>query len=210
MKIILLGPPGSGKGTISECLEEKFGFYHLSTGEIFRAEISKKTPLGVKADSYISKGNLVPDKVTIDIVKSVVKGKENYLLDGFPRTLPQAEGTSGLGIDAVISLDVSEATVIERLSGRRGCPGCQAIYHVKYSPPKKAGLCDKCGGKLIQREDDKPVTIKERLRVYNQQTAPLLGYYEKKGLLHHLDASPPPDVVCKNAGDLVGRLMKKK
>lgn len=205
MKLILLGAPGSGKGTISENLVRDFGFYHLSTGELLRAEIAKGTKLGKEIDALLKRGQLFPDEKMIPMVKAELRNKENYILDGFPRTIPQAEAIGDLKIDLVIFLELSESQVVERLSGRRTCPKCQAGYHIKYLPPKKVGICDKCGTPLIQRADDNPETIKARFKVYYQNTQPLVEYYRKKGILKTIDASPTPKVVWEN----VKKLLKK-
>lgn len=205
MKLILLGAPGSGKGSISENLVKEFGYYHLSTGELLRSEIAKGTTLGKEIDALLKKGQLFPDEKMIPMVKAELRNKENYILDGFPRTIPQAEAIEDLKIELVISLEVSGSQVVERLSGRRTCPKCNAGYHIKYLPPKKAGICDKCGTALIQRADDNPETIKARFKVYYRNTHPLIEYYRKKGLLKIIDASPAPKVVWEK----VKKLLKK-
>ena len=157
----------------------------------------------------MDKGNLVPDELVIKIVNSTITGKEDYILDGFPRTIPQAEAIAQQKIDAVINLDVPEVEVIKRLSGRRMCPKCNAGYHINYFKPKKEGICDKCGSKLIQRPDDVPKVISERFKDYNTKTKPLVEYYQKKKLLHTVDASPPPETVRKNVLELVKKFGKK-
>lgn len=209
MKLILLGAPGSGKGTISDALAEKFKLKHISTGEICREEMAKNTAFGKEIKQYMDKGNLVPDELMIKVVNSTITGKDNYILDGFPRTIPQAEAIEKQKIDAVINLDLLESAVIERLSGRRMCQKCNSGYHIKYLKPKKEGICDKCGSKLIQRFDDTPKVISERFKDYNAKTKPLVEYYHKKKLLHTVDASPPPEVVRKSAIELVRKLGKK-
>lgn len=203
MKLILLGAPGSGKGSISENLVKEFGYYHLSTGELLRSEIAKGTTLGKEIDALLKKGQLFPDEKMIPMVKAELRNKENYILDGFPRTIPQAEAIEDLKIELVISLEVSGSQVVERLSGRRTCPKCNAGYHIKYLPPKKAGICDKCGTALIQRADDNPETIKARFKVYYRNTHPLIEYYRKKGLLKIIDASPAPKVVWEKVKKLI-------
>lgn len=205
MKLILLGAPGSGKGTISENLTKEFGFYHLSTGELLRGEIAKGTKLGKEIDALLKKGQLFPDEKMIPMVKTALRNKENYILDGFPRTIPQAEAIEDLKIDLVIFLELSESQVVERLSGRRTCPKCQAGYHIKYLPPKKNGICDKCGTALIQRADDNPETIKARFETYYKSTHPLIEYYRKKGILKTIDASSAPKIVWENVKKLIKR-----
>lgn len=195
MKLILLGAPGSGKGTVSEKLAQDFGYFHLSTGEVLRDEIKKETKLGQEAATYMDKGNLVPDEVVIKIVKQVTLGKKNFILDGFPRTVAQAEAINDLKINLVINLELSEKEVIERISGRLTCEKCEQIFHIKYLPPKRNGICDKCGGKLIQRDDQKPAVVKERFKVYLEKTQPLIDYYRKKKLLKNVDASRKPEEV---------------
>jgi len=192
MKIILLGPPGSGKGTIASKLKAEFGYEHFSTGEILREERAKKTALGLEAEKYMNAGQLVPDELVIKIIKNVTRKNHNYILDGFPRTVAQAEAISDLKIDKVISLEVPEKVLIKRISGRRTCEKCAAAYHQQYVPAKKTGICDKCGGKLIQRTDEKLETVKERFKVYLEKTAPLIAYYSKKKLLQKIDASLTP------------------
>lgn len=195
MKIILLGPPGSGKGTVSERLEKDCGFFHLSAGELLREEVAKKTTIGKEIQSYINKGELAPSKFVVELVKLEVRKKDNYILDGFPRSLEQAKQIEGLKVDAVVLMDVSEEVVIERFAGRRICEKSGHGYHIKYLPPKKAGICDVDGSKLVQRADDKPEVIKKRFVVYHKETQPLINYYEKKKLLHRVDASKKPEDV---------------
>lgn len=206
MKLILLGAPGSGKGTMAEKLSQEFNLQHLSTGEIFRAEMSKKTQLGMKAQELINQGKLVPDEITINMLKPKIAGKDDYLLDGFPRTIPQAEAIADQKIDAVIYLKISEAAVIERLSGRRICSQCQTGYHLKYVPPKKSGVCDHCNGKLIQRVDDAPEAVQKRFREFNEKTQPLVDYYSKRGLLQTIDAAKSPDQVYAQVWKVVQKL----
>ncbi len=195
MKLILLGAPGSGKGTISEKLAQDFDYFHLSTGEVLRDEIKKGTKLGQEAQTYMNKGNLVPDEVVIKIVKQITLGKKDFILDGFPRTVAQAEAINDLKINLVINLELSEKEVIERISGRLTCEKCGQIFHTKYIIPKKPGICDVCGGRLIQRDDQKPAVVKERFKVYLEKTQPLIDYYHKKKLLKDVDASRKPDEV---------------
>ncbi len=192
MKMILLGGPGAGKGTQAQKLSEKYNAQHISTGEILRQAVKDETEMGLAAKSYMDKGQLVPDEVVIGIMEDRLAqpdARAGFVLDGFPRTVPQAQALDELiarldiPLDAVVNIDTSSDIVIERLSGRRSCRDCQTVYHVTYSPTKKAGICDECGGQLYQREDDKEETIKERLQVYERQTAPLLDYYKGTGKL---------------------------
>ncbi len=203
MKIILLGPPGSGKGTVSEKLVKDFSLKHVSPGVLLREEVAKETTIGKDIKQIIESGDLVPDQLVVEIVKLEINNKNNYILDGFPRTIGQAELISEMGIDLVISLDVPEDVVIERFSGRRVCAKCKAGYHLKYIPSKVEGVCDDCGGKLIQRDDDKPEVIKERLIVYHEKTQHLIDYYNKKGLLKTVDGTPAPEIVYENVKKVV-------
>ena len=195
MKIVMLGAPGAGKGTQAQMMAEKFGLPHISTGDIFRANIKNGTELGKKAKAFMDAGKLVPDELTVEILLDRVKADDcakGYILDGFPRTIPQAEVLSdtlaktGEKIDYAINVDVPDANIVKRMSGRRSCPKCGASYHIEFIPPKKEGVCDHCGSDLIQRADDKAETVLARLEVYHAQTAPLTGYYEKKGLLQKI------------------------
>ncbi len=192
MKLVLLGPPGAGKGTQSIVLSKKYNIPHISTGDILRESVKKALPLGLKAKSYMDKGELVPDEIVTGIVAERLKGadtKKGYILDGFPRTVKQAEDLDaaldslGSSIDMAVYFDTSEATAIERLSGRRVCKACGFNYHIKNIPPKKNGVCDKCGNELFQRPDDKEDTVRNRLKVYEAQTKPLIEYYTKKGVI---------------------------
>ena len=192
--IILLGAPGSGKGTQAESIVKEFGVVHISTGDMFRENIKNQTPIGKKAKSYLDSGQLVPDEIVIDMLQQRLQNpdcKNGALLDGFPRTLAQAEALEGIIKDhyqpIVISLEVSDKTVMERLTGRRYCPKCNAIYHITFSPPKKEGLCDKCGATLVIRSDDTENTVKDRLAVFHKQIGPLKEYYAKKGLLQEIN-----------------------
>ena len=194
MYIIMLGAPGSGKGTIGNEICDKFNLVHLATGDIFRDEMKRQTELGKKAEEYISKGNLVPDEVTIAMVEGKLDKLENVLLDGFPRTIPQAEAldkyleSKGKKITAVIKLDVPDKDIITRTSSRVICSNkeCGASYNTVFMPPKVEGICDRCGSPLTKRKDDNPETIKERLDVYHQNTEPLIEYYTNKGLLESI------------------------
>ncbi|MFH0701016.1 MAG: nucleoside monophosphate kinase [Candidatus Woesearchaeota archaeon] len=209
MKLILLGPPGSGKGTVSDTLVNKLHLFHISPGELLREEVRKQTTIGKEIAKYIEKGELVPNKFVVEMVKLEIGKRKSFVLDGFPRSVEQAEEIKEISVDAVISLEVPEETVIERLSGRRICPKCNAGYHIKYIPPKKEGICDKCGEKLIQRKDDTPKTVKERFKVYHKETAPLVNYYARKRLLHQIDASPAPEEVSAAVFELIKELKKK-
>ncbi len=188
MRITIMGPPGGGKGTQADIISKTLNIPHISTGAIIRNAIREKTPLGLLAEDYIAKGQLVPDKVAIDMVVERLKEADcenGYILDGFPRTLPQAHSMDevGIKIDYALNLVVKDNVIVNRLSGRRECKVCAAPYHVLNNPPKKDGVCDHCGGELIKRADDVPETIRERLNVYHVQTEPLIEFYAEKGLL---------------------------
>lgn len=188
MNLILLGAPGAGKGTQAEVICDKLQIPAISTGNILREAVKNGTELGIKAKGYMESGALVPDEVVIGILKDRIAGddcKNGFILDGFPRTVPQAEALEKMGvvIDKVVEIFVPDEKIEQRLSGRRVCEACGASYHVDYKPSKVDGVCDKCGGKTVQRKDDQPETIKERLRVYHEQTAPLKDYYAKRGKL---------------------------
>ncbi len=188
MKLILLGAPGAGKGTQAEIICEKFNIPTISTGNILREAIKNGTEMGLKAKSYIDNGELVPDEVVIGIVADRLKAddcKNGFILDGFPRTIPQAEALDKMGIeiDCALSIEVADEKIMQRLSGRRVCSGCGASYHIDYKKPAKEGICNICGEKLVQRNDDKPETIADRLNVYHKQTEPLKDYYKAAGKL---------------------------
>ena len=188
MKLILLGAPGAGKGTQAEILSAKLGIPTISTGNILRAAIKDGTPTGVKAKSYIDAGQLVPDEVIIGIIDERLSQDDcrgGYILDGVPRTIAQAEALEKAGVrfDAVISIEISEDEILRRMSGRRVCEACGSSYNVEAVPPRVEGICDNCGGKLIQRKDDTPETVRERLKVYHTETEPLVGFYAQRGLL---------------------------
>jgi len=192
MRIVLLGAPGAGKGTQAEVLSEKLKIPHISTGDIFRNNIKNGTELGRKAKEYIDRGMLVPDEITIKIVEERLKEadcKNGFILDGFPRTIPQAEALEdvlsrmGISLDLVVNIFVTDEKIIERLSGRRVCQKCGKSYHIKYNPPSVEGECDDCKSKVIQRDDDKEETVVSRIKTYHRQTEPLIDYYRKKGLL---------------------------
>ncbi len=195
MRMILLGPPGSGKGTQAQKLIEHFKIPQVSTGDLFRAAVKNQTALGKKAKEYMDKGALVPDEVVIGMVEERMKQpdtKKGFILDGFPRTIPQAQSLDKMldqlkmKVDAVVEVEVPDAEVVRRISGRRTCQNCSAMYHVEFNKPKVAGKCDKCGGELYQRDDDQEDVIKSRLKVYHDQTAPLVEYYGKKGLVKNV------------------------
>lgn len=196
--MIMLGPPGSGKGTQAKRLTERFGIPQISTGDILREAVKEGTPLGKEAKRYMDEGKLVPDEVVVGIVRERLKEpdcEKGFILDGFPRTVAQAEALDrileemGRKIDHVIDIEVSEDELLKRLTGRRTCKRCGAMYHIIFNPPKRDGICDQCGGELYQRDDDKEETIKARLKVYREQTAPLIDYYEKRGLLRRIEGS---------------------
>ena len=188
MKLILLGAPGAGKGTQAEVISEKLSIPAISTGNIIREALANGTEMGLKAKSFIDAGQLVPDDVVIGIIKERLAKDDcaaGFILDGFPRTIPQAEAldTMGVTIDRVISIEVADEKIAKRMSGRRVCKACGASYHLEYKKPAVEGICNACGGELIQRKDDHPDTVLDRLKVYHEQTEPLKGYYEKKGIL---------------------------
>jgi adenylate kinase len=201
MKLIFLGPPGAGKGTLAGLVSKERGILQISTGDIFREAIKKETPLGKKVKEIVGRGDLVPDDLTVSLVEERVAKddvRKGYILDGFPRTIPQAEALAGFQkIDAVINFTAPDEVVIQRLSGRRICKTCGAIYHVQNMPSKKEGICDKCSGPLYTRPDDQIDSIKNRLEVYRQQTEPLIRYYRDKGLLHDVDSATTPEQTLK-------------
>ncbi|MFA6775075.1 MAG: adenylate kinase [Sphaerochaetaceae bacterium] len=201
MNLVFLGPPGAGKGTIAELAKEYFHIPHISTGDLFRANIKNETELGKQVKSILASGGLVPDSVTIAMVKSRLSDKDaktGYILDGFPRTVPQADALKAMSdVDAVINFVVPDETIIRRLSGRRVCKSTGKTYHIIYNPPKTEGIDDETGEPLIQREDDKPQAIAHRLEVYAQSTEPLIAYYRKKGLLVDLEAGGKPEEIMK-------------
>lgn len=198
MKIIMLGAPGAGKGTQAKMIAEKYQVPHISTGDIFRANIKNGTDLGIEAKKFMDQGLLVPDELTVKILLdrvSMADCKNGYVLDGFPRTIPQAEvldkALAELGdtIDYAINVDVPDENIINRMSGRRACLGCGTTFHIKYIAPKAEGICDCCGKELILRDDDQPETVKKRLDVYHEQTRPLMDYYTNKGVLKTVDGT---------------------
>lgn len=188
MKLILLGAPGAGKGTQAEIISERYNIPTISTGNIIRAALKNGTEMGIKAKAYIENGKLVPDDVVIGIIKERLAEpdcKEGFILDGFPRTIPQAEALDdmGIAIDAALSIEVADSEIVKRMSGRRVCEKCGASYHTEFKKPAKQDVCDACGGKLVIRKDDEPATVLERLKVYHEQTEPLKNYYEAAGRL---------------------------
>lgn len=212
LNILLLGAPGAGKGTQAQMIKEKYHIPHISTGDMFREAIRNKTPVGLLADSYISKGNLVPDDVTIALVKERLSQDDcanGYLLDGFPRTIVQAEALAQLSseinrpIDSVINVDVDESKLIDRISGRRMCKGCGASYHIKNLPPKVEGVCDVCGGELYIRKDDNVDALKVRLENYHDQTQPLIDFYANCGLIATVNGDSSLENVFKAITDVI-------
>lgn len=213
MKIIMLGAPGAGKGTQAERIAEKYGIPHISTGDIFRANIKEGTELGKEAKSYMDKGLLVPDSLTVALVIDRIGQPDcskGYILDGFPRTIPQAECLSkalaekGEALDYAIDVDVPDENIVSRMSGRRACPGCGATYHIVYAAPAKEGICDKCGSELYLRDDDKPETVQKRLTVYHEQTQPLIEYYQKENILHTVDGTKGLEEVFQSITEILG------
>lgn len=207
MRIVMLGPPGAGKGTQAKKIAEEFKIPHISTGEILRKAVQDNTPLGKKASEYLDKGLLVPDEIVEGIVRSRLKMHDcaaGFLLDGFPRTVRQAENLDeflkeeNVNLDIVINIQVEQRLLIERFTGRRTCQKCGATFHIKFSPPKTPGICDKCGEILIVRKDDDIETVKKRLEVYETTTAPLVDYYDRRKLLVNVDGSKPIDDVFED------------
>lgn len=196
MRLILLGPPGAGKGTQAKLLEKRYGIPQVSTGDILRQAVAEGSPLGLEAKAYMDKGALVPDQVVIGIIRDRLQKPDSvkgYILDGFPRTVVQAEALTstlaamGQSLDRVLSVEVEEEELVRRLSGRRVCSSCGEMFHLDSRPPKRPGVCDRCGGELYQREDDEEETIRRRLEIYRERTEPLIGYYEGQGLLSRVD-----------------------
>ncbi|AKG38081.1 MAG: adenylate kinase [Infirmifilum sp.] len=199
MKLVFIGPPGVGKGTYANAVREKYGIPHISTGDIFREEVKKGSELGLKVKEYLDKGLLVPDDLVIEVVKKRLQEEDcrkGFILDGFPRTVVQAVALEKFAPpDLVINFVAKPEVIIERVSGRRVCSVCGAIYHVKYMPPKVPGVCDKCGGPLIQRRDDKPEVVRERLKIFEEQFTPIIRFYSEKGRLVTIEANEQADVV---------------
>ena len=213
MKIIMLGAPGAGKGTQAKMIASKYGVPHISTGDIFRANIKNGTELGMEAKKYMDQGLLVPDELTVRILLDRVAQADcanGYVLDGFPRTIPQAkvldEALEKLGdkIDYAIDVDVPDENIIRRMSGRRACLTCGATYHIEHIPPKKEGICDTCGSELVLRDDDKAETVKNRLDVYHKQTQPLIDFYTEKGVLKSVDGTVPMEEVFASITVILG------
>ena len=213
MKIIMLGAPGAGKGTQAKRIAEKYGIPHISTGDIFRANIKEGTELGLKAKEYMDQGLLVPDEVTIGMLLDRIHQadcKNGYVLDGFPRTIPQAESLNkaladmGEAIDFAIDVDVPDENIVNRMGGRRACLKCGATYHVEYAAPKADGVCDACGCGLVLRDDDKPETVQKRLTVYHDQTQPLIEYYKGQGVLHSVDGTQAMEAVFESITGILG------
>lgn len=212
MRIVLLGPPGAGKGTQAAKIVSEFNIPHISTGDIFRKNLKEGTPLGLKAKKYMDKGLLVPDDLVVELVKDRLTQedcKDGFMLDGFPRTELQAKALDDelksleTSLDVVINIEVDHNLLIERITGRRICKDCGATYHVKFNPPKVQGICDACGGELYQREDDKEETVKKRLEVYTEQTEPLIQYYKKKELLQTIDGQQDINIVFKDIKEVL-------
>ncbi len=213
MKIIMLGAPGAGKGTQAKKIAEKYGIPHISTGDIFRANIKGGTELGMKAKSYMDQGQLVPDEVTIGMLLDRISQADcadGYVLDGFPRTIPQAESLTaslkdrGEKMDYAIDVDVPDEAIVTRMGGRRACLGCGATYHIVFNPTKAEGICDVCGQELVLRDDDKPETVQKRLTVYHDQTQPLIDYYKNEGILHTVDGTQDLNDVFKAIVNILG------
>ncbi len=213
MKIIMLGAPGAGKGTQAKMIASKYGIPHISTGDIFRANIKNGTELGNKAKTYMDKGELVPDELVVDLIMDRFKADDcvkGYVLDGFPRTIPQAEAldralaANGEKVDFAINVDVPDENIVNRMSGRRACVNCGATYHIVFNAPKTADKCDHCGADLILRDDDKPETVLNRLDVYHKQTQPLIDYYDKAGIVRNIDGTQDMDKVFADITAILG------
>ena len=209
MILVFLGPPGAGKGTQAKLLSQRMGFLHLSTGDLLREAVKNQTPLGKKAKEYMDRGELVPDELIVQLIEETMPKDGNVILDGFPRTVNQAlaleEMLKGKGekISKVLFFDVPDEVIIDRLSGRRVCSKCGAVYHVKYNPPKIEGVCDLCGGSLVQRDDDKEEVVKKRLEVYRKQTQPLIEFYQDRGIIYRLDAEKGVEELFEEVKGLV-------
>ena len=214
MKIIMLGAPGAGKGTQAKMIAGEYNIPHISTGDIFRANIKEGTDLGKKAKEYIDKGQLVPDSLTLELIMDRFDKDDcanGYVLDGFPRTIPQAEALSEAlrkkndKIDFAINVDVPDENIINRMSGRRCCLKCGGTFHIKHNPPKTEGICDLCGAELVIRDDDKPEIVKNRLITYHEQTQPLIDYYNKEGILENVDGTIDVEEVFKTIKNILDR-----
>ncbi len=213
MKIIMLGAPGAGKGTQAKQIADKYQIPHISTGDIFRANIKEGTELGTKAKTYMDQGLLVPDELVVELVADrIVKDdcKNGFVLDGFPRTIPQAEALDealakmGEKMDYAVDVDVPDENIINRMGGRRACVNCGATYHIVNIPTKVEGICDKCGKEVILRDDDKPETVQKRLQVYHEQTQPLIDYYKNQGILKSVDGTRPMETVFADIVEILG------
>lgn len=212
LNLILMGPPGAGKGTQAKLLVEKYGIPQISTGDLLRAAINAGTELGAKVKSYVTSGGLVPDNLVLEVLLNRIAENDchkGFILDGFPRTIGQADSlekalqAKDLAINAVIAITVPDSELIERLSGRRTCKKCGNVFHIKFSPPKSEGICDKCGGELEQRKDDTAEVIKNRLNIYHQQTQPLIEYYQKKKIMYLVDGIGQINVIFSKICDII-------
>ena len=213
MKIIMLGAPGAGKGTQAKQIAAKYGIPHISTGDIFRANLKNGTELGKKAKVYMDQGLLVPDELTCDLVMDRIAQDDcakGFVLDGFPRTIPQAEALTnalnkiGQTMEYAVDVDVPDENIVNRMSGRRACLNCGATYHILFNPTKEEGVCDACGSRTVLREDDKPETVQKRLAVYHEQTQPLIDYYKKQNILKTVDGTKPMDDVFSDIVAILG------
>jgi adenylate kinase len=207
--LVFLGPPGAGKGTQAKLLSQRMGFLHLSTGDLLREAVKNQTPLGKKAKEYMDRGELVPDELIVQLIEETMPKDGNVILDGFPRTVNQALALEemlkdkGEKISKVLFFDVPNEVIIDRLSGRRVCSKCGAVYHVEYNPPKVEGVCDLCGGTLVQRDDDKEEVVRKRLEVYRKQTQPLIEFYQERGIIYKLDAGKGVEELFEEVKGLV-------
>jgi Adenylate kinase (EC 2.7.4.3) len=207
--LVFLGPPGAGKGTQAKLLSQRMGFLHLSTGDLLREAVKNQTPLGKKAKEYMDRGELVPDELIVQLIEETMPKDGNVILDGFPRTVNQALAleemlrVKGEKISKVLFFDVPDEVIIDRLSGRRVCSKCGAVYHVKYNPPKVEGVCDLCGGSLVQRDDDREEVVRKRLEVYRKQTQPLIEFYQERGIIYKLDAEKGVEELFEEVKGLV-------
>lgn len=213
MKIIMLGAPGAGKGTQAKKIAAKYQIPHISSGDIFRANIKNGTELGKKVKTYLDQGLLVLDELTVDLVidrTAQEDCKDGYVLDGFPRTIPQAEALDkalaarGEKVDYALNVEVPDENIVHRMGGRRACLACGATYHLEYAPTKKEGICDVCGKELVLRDDDKPETVQKRLNVYHEQTQPLINYYEQSGVLKEVDGTQDIEKVFESITEILG------
>ncbi len=213
LKIVIMGPAGSGKGTMSDVIEDNYPVKHISSGSMFRDEIRNNTPLGQKANSYITQGLLVPDDVTVELVRNRITKddcKDGYLLDGFPRSLIQAEAIDDLGINVVLNLTIEEHLLVDRIVYRRICEDCKAIYNVKLNPLKDEEHCEKCGGKLYQRSDDTYDKLMVRLHSYEEETKPVVDYYRQKGIVYDVDAGQSVEDVYKQIDEILTKIMEEE